>query len=139
MRANVRPGVPVVRTVLRPRPLEPIAGERVAFFGTAPTSSHATIARHLGEVYGARVERVSGALSDREALRRELAGIDAETFVIELKAAAVDVVVEEAVTRGARIVLATNDVVPLAGEPSIDVLAEALVSEAVALGSETTA
>lgn len=139
VRAHVRPGVPVVRTVLRPRPLEPVRGERVAFFGTAPSTSHATIARHLEGVHGARVEHVSGALSDRESLRRELSGIEAETFVIELKAAAVDVVVEEAVTRGVRIVLATNDVEPLAGEPEIDVLAEGLASEAIALGSGSAA
>jgi cyclic 2,3-diphosphoglycerate synthetase len=111
----------------------------VAFFGTAPSTSHATIARHLDEVHGARVEHVSGVLSDREALRHELSGIEAETFVIELKAAAVDVVVEEAVTRGVRIVLATNDLEPLAGEPAIDMLAEALASQAVALGSGSPA
>jgi cyclic 2,3-diphosphoglycerate synthetase len=139
VRANVRPGIPVVPVVLRPRPLDPVRGETVAYFGTAPASSRATIARHLEEAFGAHVAHVSGALADRAALRSELAEVDAETFVVELKAAAVDVVVEEAVTRGVRIVLATNDVEPLAGEPSLDVLVEALASEAVAVASRTIA
>lgn len=133
----VRQGVPIVRTVLRPRPLEPIAGERVAFFGTAPAHASQTIARHLSEVHGAEVTHVSGSLSDRAALRRELETIDAQTFVVELKAAAVDVVVEEAMTRGVRVVLATNDVVPLEGEQPLDATIEALADEAVARRPET--
>jgi cyclic 2,3-diphosphoglycerate synthase len=137
--ANARSGVPVVRTVLRPRPLEHVAGERIAFFGTAPQQWGPTIGRHLEEAHGARVTHVSGALSDRAALRRELDSVDAETFVVELKAAAVDVVIEEAVTRGVRVVLATSDVVPLPGEPVLDVLVGALAAEAVALGPRAVA
>jgi cyclic 2,3-diphosphoglycerate synthetase len=135
----VRSGVPVVRTVLRPRPLERVADERIAFFGTAPQQWGPTIGRHLEEAHGARVTHVSGALSDRAALRRELDSVDAETFVVELKAAAVDVVIEEAVTRGVRVVLATSDVVPLPGEPVLDVLVGALAAEAVALGPRAVA
>ena len=52
---------------------------------TAPMSSH-----------------VSGNLADRRRLRAELGRIDAEVFVVELKAAAVDVVAEEALARGVR-------------------------------------
>jgi cyclic 2,3-diphosphoglycerate synthetase len=137
--SHVRDGVPVVRTVLRPRPLEPVAGERVAFFGTAPQSQAARIARHLAADHDAEVALVSGALSDRAALRVDLERADAETFVVELKAAAVDVVVEEAVRRGVRIVLATSDVQPLAGEPSLDAALEQLAAEAVALEREAIA
>ena len=49
------------------------AGPRVAFFGTAPATQHDRIARHLEEAYGAEVTHVSGSLSDRAALRAELA------------------------------------------------------------------
>jgi hypothetical protein len=52
--------------------------------------------------------------------------------VVELKAAAVDVVVEEAKLRGIDVVLALNDIVPLAGEPSLDVELERLALEAIA-------
>jgi cyclic 2,3-diphosphoglycerate synthetase len=82
------------------------------------------------------VEHVSGALSDRVALREELATIDAETFVVELKAAAVDVVIEEALTRGVRVVLATSDVVTLPGELPLTALVEELADAAVAAAQE---
>jgi len=34
--SRARPGTPVIRAVIRPRPLAPVAGEQVAFFCTAP-------------------------------------------------------------------------------------------------------
>ncbi len=132
LRAASRPGVPVIRAILRPVPVEGVAGERVAFFGTAPASQHARIAQWLTESHGAAVTHVSGALGDRACLRKELEAVDADTFVIELKAAAVDVVAVEAERRGARVVLARNDVVPLAGEPDLDEVLVRLADEAVA-------
>ena len=133
LRDRVRPGTPVIRAVLRPRPLEPVAGEHVAYFCTAPTTSHAALAAHLEERHDARVARVSGALSDRARLRDELRTVDAAVFVVELKAAAVDVVVEEAVRRGARVVIAANDVLPLDGEPDFDAEVMRVAAEATAL------
>lgn len=127
--AVVRPGVPVLRAVLRPRPVAPVVGRRVAFFGTAPPAQHRRIAAHL-EALGAEVAHVSGNLADRVALRRELERLEADVFVVELKAAAVDVVAEEAVARGVEIVLALNDVVPLAGEPDLDAELLRLAGEA---------
>ncbi len=38
LRTLTRPGVPVVRAVLRPHPLEDVRGRRIAFFGTAPAA-----------------------------------------------------------------------------------------------------
>jgi cyclic 2,3-diphosphoglycerate synthase len=132
VRSLVRPGVPVVRTTLRPRPIEPVTGERVAYFGTAPAAQHGRVAEELSEVHGAHVTHVSGSLADRPRLRKEFADVIAETFVVELKAAAVDVVVEEAMRRGVRVVLAANDVVALAGEPDLDAELARLADEAVA-------
>jgi cyclic 2,3-diphosphoglycerate synthetase len=40
--------------------------------------------------------------------------------LVELKAAAIDVVAEAAHARGVEVVLAANDVVPLDGEPDLD-------------------
>jgi cyclic 2,3-diphosphoglycerate synthetase len=133
LRARGRPGTPVIRAVLRPRPLAAVAGERVAFFCTAPPSGHAALAAHLAEHHGAIVGHVSGALADRAQLRNELPEVDADVFVVELKAAAVDVVVEEAARRGARVVIAANDVVPLDGEPELDVELARLAAEATAV------
>jgi len=118
--------------MLRPHPDGDLRGRRVAFFGTAPAAQHARIASHLRDVHGAEVIHVSGNLSDRAALRSELGGVDAEAFVVELKAAAVDVVVEEARARGIEVVLAANHVLPLAGEPDLDAELLRLADEAEA-------
>ncbi len=136
LRGNLRPGTQIVRTVLRPRPGEPVAGRRVAFFCTAPATHHERLAAHLEQAYGARVASVSGNLSDRRRLRDDLARADADVFVVELKAAAIDVVAEEAGRRGVPIVIAANDVVPLPGEPSLDAELDRLASESMSLASE---
>jgi cyclic 2,3-diphosphoglycerate synthetase len=132
LRRLAKPDVAVVSTVLRPQPAEPVAGRAVAYFCTAPPSEHARLAAHLAEAYGAAVVHVSGNLADRAALRAELPGVDAEVFLVELKAAAIDVVAEEAVVRGARTILAANAVVPLAGEPDLDAEVRRLAEEALA-------
>jgi cyclic 2,3-diphosphoglycerate synthetase len=134
--SRARPGTPVIRAVVRPRPLAPVAGEEIAFFCTAPSTGHGLLAAHLAERHGARVAHVSGALADRRQLREELHSIEADVFVVELKAAAVDVVVEEAARRGIRVVIAANDVVPLDGEPDLDSELERLAVEASALVPE---
>ncbi len=118
--AVVRPGTPVVATTLRPRPLEPVRGRRVAYFCAAPPTAHERIAGHLVREHGAQVEHVSGNLANRAALRDELSRVSADVFVVELKAAAIDVVAEAALAQGADVVLAANDVVPLPGEQGLD-------------------
>jgi cyclic 2,3-diphosphoglycerate synthetase len=94
--------IPVVRAELRLRPVEPLAGRRTAVFTTGPAPTE-----HLD----AEVVAVSRNLADRAALRRDLADVDAEVYLVELKAAAIDVVAESALERGAELVLAANDVV----------------------------
>ncbi|HEU5216505.1 MAG TPA: hypothetical protein VFU30_13305 [Gaiellaceae bacterium] len=94
--------VPVVDAELRLRPTEELRGRRTAVFttGDAPT-----------EDLDAEVVHVSRNLARRDALREELERVDAEVYLVELKAAAVDVVAEAALARGAEVVLAANDVV----------------------------
>jgi cyclic 2,3-diphosphoglycerate synthetase len=136
LRTSARPRTPVIRAVVRPRPLAPIAGEEIAFFCTAPPMGHGPLGAHLAEQHGARVAHVSGALADRAQLREELHHVEADVFVVELKAAAVDVVVEEAARRGVRVVIAANDVVPLDGEPDLDTELERLALESSQLVPE---
>jgi cyclic 2,3-diphosphoglycerate synthetase len=112
--------VPVVATVLRPRPASDVRGRTVAYFCTAPTFGHAVLAAHLERAHGAVVTHVSGNLADRAALADELATVDADVFLVELKAAAIDVVAEFAIGREADIVLAANDVIPLPAEGALD-------------------
>jgi cyclic 2,3-diphosphoglycerate synthetase len=116
----VRAGTPVVATVLRPRPLADVSGRTVAYFSTAPRGAHSRLEEHLERVHGARVVHVSGSLADRDALRAELVGLDAEVYLVELKAAAIDVVAEAALVAGADVVLAANDVVSIGGERELD-------------------
>jgi cyclic 2,3-diphosphoglycerate synthetase len=91
--------VVIERPELRLRPTEPLEG-RVAVF-----TAGATDISHLD----ADVVRVSANLADRELLRHDL--VDADTYLVELKAAAIDVVAEHAFAHGIRVVLAANELV----------------------------
>jgi cyclic 2,3-diphosphoglycerate synthetase len=93
--------VPVVRFSLRLRPVQPLAGRRTAVFTTGPAPVD-----HLD----ADVVAVSRSLANRDALRVELASIEADVYLVEIKAAAIDVVAEAAAERGVEIVFAANDV-----------------------------
>jgi cyclic 2,3-diphosphoglycerate synthetase len=115
-----RPGVAVIATALQPRPLADVTGRSVAYFCAAPRPAHGLLRQHLEEAHGARVVAVSGNLANRPALRDELPAIQADVYLVELKAAAIDVVAESAIARGAEVVLAANDVVSLDGEPDLD-------------------
>ena len=93
---------PIFRFDLRLRPVVPLEGRRTAVFTTGPAP--------LDDL-DAEVVHVSHSLARRAELERDLAGIDAEVYLVELKAAAIDVVAQVAVERGAEVVLARNDVV----------------------------
>ncbi|HVD10628.1 MAG TPA: 2,3-diphosphoglycerate synthetase [Gaiellaceae bacterium] len=130
---DVDPELEVVETVLRPRPVEPLAGKRVAFFSTAPAAIHDRLRSHLRDAEGTEVVMVSGNLSRREALRADLLSKSAraaEVFLVELKAAAIDVVAEAAEEQGVQIVLADNAVIPL--EDDLDARLRALAPARVA-------
>jgi cyclic 2,3-diphosphoglycerate synthase len=105
----------VLATTLRPHPTEPVAGRTVAFFSTAPESAHELLAAHLRNEHGADVVHVSGNLSDRRKLLQEIEQVDADVFLVELKAAAIDVVAEVARERGVDVVLAGSDVLSVDG------------------------
>ena len=94
--------VPVVSAELRLRPAAPLTGRRVAVFTTGPAPTE-----HLdGEVVA-----VSRNLADRAKLREDLARTDANVYLVEIKAAAIDVVAEVAAERGVEVVFADNEVV----------------------------
>jgi cyclic 2,3-diphosphoglycerate synthetase len=84
---------------LRLRASAPLEGRVAVFTAGARDVSH----------LDAEVVHVSTNLADRDALRRDL--VDADTYLVELKAAAIDVVVEHALAHGVRVVLAENEVV----------------------------
>lgn len=90
-----------LRADLRLHPVAALEG-RVAVF----TAGSAEVT-HLD----AEVVHVSNALADRRRLREELARVTADTYLVEIKAAAIDVVAEHALSRGARVVFAVNELV----------------------------
>ena len=103
-----------IRFDLRLRPLEPLAGRRAAVFTTGPARTD-----HLEEVVFA-----SPNLADRAKLRDDLDRLDADAYVVELKAAAIDLVAETAAQRGVDLVLACNEVVAQELDEAILELAE---------------
>jgi cyclic 2,3-diphosphoglycerate synthetase len=107
-----------IRADLRLLPLEELSG-RVAVF-----TAGATDAAHLA----ADVVHVSANLADRVALRRELEGLEADTYLVEVKAAAIDVVAEHALEHGKRVVLAANELVGDGVDEALASLAPARVS-----------
>jgi cyclic 2,3-diphosphoglycerate synthetase len=112
--------IPVIATSLRPRPVEDVSGRRVAFFSTAPEDVLPRLADHLREEHGADVVHVSGNLAKRRRLREELERVDADVYLVEIKAAAIEIVAEAAHERGLDVVFADNEVRPLPGEPDLD-------------------
>ena len=90
-----------VRVGLRLRAMQPLEGRRTAVFTAGPAPVD-----HLD----AEIVHVSRNLANRGALRAEFEQIDADVYLVELKAAAIDVVAEEAAGRGAELVFAANDV-----------------------------
>jgi cyclic 2,3-diphosphoglycerate synthase len=100
---------------LRLAPMGPLLG-RVAVFTAGPAATD-----HLD----AEVVHVSANLARRDLLREELGRVDAATYLVELKAAAIDVVAEHALAHGAVVVLASNEVVA----PGLDEAVLSLVQE----------
>jgi cyclic 2,3-diphosphoglycerate synthetase len=121
--------LPVLDARLKPRAVEPVSG-RVAVFTTAPAEAAEPIGNALRED-GVDVVHVSTSLARRDELRAELESIDAETYLVELKAAAIDVVAENAAERGVRVVLLANDVESPDLDEQLLGLAEAAVGEEV--------
>jgi cyclic 2,3-diphosphoglycerate synthetase len=94
--------IPVLEAELRLRPISPLEGRRVAVFttGAAPTD-------HLD----AEVVSVSRNLANRAQLSEDLERTDADIFLVEIKAAAIDLVAVAAQARGVQVVFAENEVV----------------------------
>jgi cyclic 2,3-diphosphoglycerate synthetase len=136
--AAVRPDIPVFQVVFRPKPVESIAGRKVACFTTAPEAARPVLERYLEERCGCRVESFSTHLADREALREDLrsAAMDrVDTVVTEIKAAAIDVVAEQAVMRGLPVVFMDNLPVEVSPEGALREGSKALEDLALQLAA----
>ena len=106
--------VPVVNAELRLRPVAPLHGRRVAVFTTGPAAT---------DQLDADVVSVSRNLANRAQLREDLLRTDADVYLVEIKAAAIDLVAEAALRRGAEVVFAENEVI----SPELDAAIQRLV------------
>lgn len=103
---------------LQLRPVEPLEG-RVAVFAAGGCD--------VGGL-DAEIVHVSRNLGNRAALAEELLRVDADTYLVEVKGAAIDVVAEHALARGRRVVLAGNDVVAPEFDEALLALAPVMAS-----------
>jgi cyclic 2,3-diphosphoglycerate synthase len=94
--------VPVLTAELRLRPVTPLHGRRVAVFTTGPA---------VTDALDADVVSVSRNLANRALLSEDLARAEADVYLVEIKAAAIDLVAEVASKRDVEVVFAENEVV----------------------------
>ena len=110
--------IALVRTVFRPVPTSSVRGKQAFVATTAPEVVGETIRRHLEEGHGCRVIGISHALSDRARLEQDMAGIGdkADTLLVEIKAAGIDVATRAAVDADIDVVYMDNEPQGVEGE-----------------------
>ena len=131
---DLKPGIEVVPTVLRPKPDVGIQGRRVAYFTTAQGEIVDHIAGFIARNYDCTVDFISTELADRKKLRADLAGLKdggVDVFLTEIKAAAIDVVTEEAERRGTEVVFCDNVPVETDGQQRLGGLLAGLAEKAI--------
>ena len=112
---SVNPSADVHFIAFRPRPLGDVRGRRLGLVMTSEKA--AGRARGWLEALGAEVLAVSGNLSNRPALLRDLEGFRGiDAVAVELKAAAVDVVTRWALGRGLDVIYIDNEPVNVDGK-----------------------
>ena len=107
---QVKPDLPVIPVVFRPRPVGSLEGLRVVYASTAPPAVLEKLSRHLEDEYGCEVVAASGALSNRKELAGDLdAAGEADAYLTEIKAAAIDVVTRRGAQEGRPVLYCDND------------------------------
>ena len=107
---EIKPELAVIPAVFRPRPVGKVGGLRVAYVSTAPPAVLDKLVQHLEERYGCEVVAASGNLSDRTRLRADLDAMgEAEAYLTEIKAAAVEVVTRRGAEEGKPVFYCDND------------------------------
>jgi cyclic 2,3-diphosphoglycerate synthase len=131
-------GATLVGCRLQPEPSTDVpAGARVAFFSTA-SPEHGTELRDGLARRGIDVRVLSTNLARRAELREDLARAEREgcdVYLTELKAAAIELVAEDAKRRGVDVVMVRNRPVSIPGEPDLDAELLALLDRARELSS----
>lgn len=113
---EINPDADVHLTIFRPRLLGKAEGRAVLIM-TAPRKVVKRAARYIEEHYGIDIVGTSSNLANRTKLRNDLEKFKShDTVLVELKAAAVDVVIREALKGGKKIVYLYNEPVNVDGK-----------------------
>lgn len=134
-------GASLIACRFEPEPAAPVPpGARVALLTTASVAHEAQLRERLAR-QGIDVVLVSGNLARRSALRSDLARAERERcdiYLTELKAAAIEVVAEDAELRGVEVVFLRNRPLALEDEPDLDAALLELLADArlVAAGAD---
>jgi len=108
---EINPNVKIATTVLRPRPLGNIQKKRIFLATTMDEKSLRFIKKYIEKKYDCEVVGVSGSLSEKQKLQKDLKKLDrADIFVSELKAAAISIGAKEAQKKGKPVVFLDYDV-----------------------------
>jgi cyclic 2,3-diphosphoglycerate synthetase len=133
---EINPGITILTTCFRPEPVREdldLRGKRVFYATTAPAFMQEQLGRYLEEKFGVSIVGMSSSLSNRPKLRADLEkslenGIP-DMVLVELKAAAIDVVVDFAVSNGIRAEFINNIPVMDNGKSFYDELARFIRSK----------
>ncbi len=114
--AHVNPQAKLARIIFRPKPLADVTGRNVILATTAPHISSQLLAQYLEETFDCHVIGMTHNLSDRAHLEAEMTKLirksKADTVLVEVKAAGIDVATRIAVESGLDVVYTDN--IPLA-------------------------
>ncbi len=121
---EINPTASIIRTRFRPQPLQAITGKTVLWVTTAPEVMAEPLKIYLETQFNCRITHISHSLSNRPRLREELTGLamSVDTVLVELKAAAVDVVTEWGLANNVAVVYQDNIPEPL--DNQVDLAAE---------------
>ncbi|USS39984.1 2,3-diphosphoglycerate synthetase [Thermococcus aggregans] len=114
---DINPEADIHLTAFRPRPLGEVEGKKALLVMTAPPEGLEKAAAYLENNYGAEIVGKSSNLANRAKLREDLkrfANYDA--VIVELKAAAVDVVTKEALKAGKDVIYLDNEPINIDGK-----------------------
>ncbi|ALM74502.1 hypothetical protein [Thermococcus barophilus] len=113
---RINPDADVHLTAFRPKLLGKAEGRAVLIM-TAPRKAVKRAANYIEEQYGIEIVGISPNLANRSKLRNDLKTFrNYDTVLVELKAAAVDVVTREALKGGKKIVYLDNEPVNVDGK-----------------------
>lgn len=125
---RTNPDITIADVVFRPRPMADVSGKRVVLAMTAPDRvMEDRLVPHLEVEAGCLVEGWSSDLSNRPRLREALreGARRADTLLVEVKAAAIDVATRYALSEGLEVVYMDNEPVVVGGD--VDDLAKACI------------